>query len=92
MYEGTPDFPDIEIWWCLIDKYKITKFYTAPTAVRALMKFGEDHLKKYDFSSLKILGSVGEPINPEAWLWFINMLDVKITDYGYMVADGNGHV
>ncbi|KKP62921.1 MAG: hypothetical protein US48_C0025G0001 [Candidatus Levybacteria bacterium GW2011_GWA2_37_36] len=70
VYEGTPDFPDIEIWWRLIDKYKVTKFYTAPTAVRALMKFGEDHLKKYDFSSLKILGSVGEPINPEAWLWF----------------------
>jgi len=70
VYEGTPDFPDIEIWWRLIDKYKITKFYTAPTAIRALMKFGEEHLKKYDFSSLKILGSVGEPINPEAWLWF----------------------
>ena len=70
VYEGTPDFPDIEIWWRLVDKYKITKFYTAPTAIRALMKFGEDHLKKYDFSSLKILGSVGEPINPEAWLWF----------------------
>lgn len=68
VYEGTPDFPDIEIWWRLIDRYKITKFYTAPTAVRALMKFGEEHLKKYDFSSLKILGSVGEPINPEAWL------------------------
>ena len=46
MYEGTPDFPDIEIWWSFIDKYKITKFYTAPTAIRALMKFGEDHLKK----------------------------------------------
>ncbi len=70
VYEGTPDFPDIEIWWKLIDKYKITKFYTAPTAIRALMKFGEDHLKKYDLSSLKILGSVGEPINPEAWMWF----------------------
>lgn len=70
VYEGTPDFPDIEIWWKLIDKYKISKFYTAPTAIRALMKFGEEHLKKYDFSSLKILGSVGEPINPEAWLWF----------------------
>lgn len=70
VYEGTPDFPDIEIWWKLIDKYKITKFYTAPTAIRSLMKFGEEHLKKYDFSSLKILGSVGEPINPEAWLWF----------------------
>ncbi len=70
VYEGTPDYPDIEIWWRLIDKYKVTKFYTAPTAIRALMKFGEEHLKKYDFSSLKILGSVGEPINPEAWLWF----------------------
>lgn len=70
VYEGTPDFPDIEIWWKLIDKYKITKFYTAPTAVRALMKFGEDHLKKYDLSTLKVLGSVGEPINPEAWLWY----------------------
>ena len=70
VYEGTPDFPDIEIWWKLIDKYKITKFYTAPTAVRALMKFGEDHLKKYDLSTLKILGSVGEPINPEAWVWY----------------------
>jgi len=70
VYEGTPDYPDIEIWWRLIDKYKVTKFYTAPTAIRALMKFGEEHLKKYDFSSLDILGSVGEPINPEAWLWF----------------------
>jgi acetyl-CoA synthetase len=70
VYEGTPDFPDIEIWWKLIDKYKITKFYTAPTAVRALMKFGEEQIKKYDLSTLKVLGSVGEPINPEAWLWF----------------------
>ncbi|MFA6016920.1 MAG: acetate--CoA ligase [Patescibacteria group bacterium] len=70
VYEGTPDFPDIEIWWRLIDKYKITKFYTAPTAIRALMKFGEEHIKKYNLSTLKILGSVGEPINPEAWLWY----------------------
>lgn len=70
VYEGTPDFPDIEIWWRLIDKYKITHFYTAPTAIRMLMRHGEEPLKKYSFSSLKILGSVGEPINPEAWLWF----------------------
>lgn len=70
VYEGTPDYPDIEIWWRLIDRYKVTKFYTAPTAIRALMRLGEEHLKKYDFSTLKILGSVGEPINPEAWLWF----------------------
>jgi acetyl-CoA synthetase len=70
VYEGIPNYPDIEIWWRLIDKYKITKFYTAPTAIRALMKFGDEHPKKYKLDSLKILGSVGEPINPEAWLWF----------------------
>ncbi len=70
VYEGTPDYPDIEIWWKLIEKYKVTKFYTAPTAIRALMKFGEEAVKKHDLSSLKLLGSVGEPINPEAWLWF----------------------
>jgi len=70
IYEGTPDYPDIEIWWKLIEKFKITKFYTAPTAIRALSKFGEEPLKKHDLSSLKILGSVGEPINPEAWQWF----------------------
>jgi acetyl-CoA synthetase len=70
VYEGTPDYPDIEIWWKLIEKYKVTKFYTAPTAIRSLMRFGEEPLKKYGLSSLKILGSVGEPINPEAWLWF----------------------
>ncbi|KKQ24122.1 MAG: Acetate/CoA ligase [Candidatus Roizmanbacteria bacterium GW2011_GWC2_37_13] len=70
VYEGTPDYPDIEIWWKLIEKYKITKFYTAPTAIRALMKFGEEPVKKHNLYSLKILGSVGEPINPEAWLWY----------------------
>lgn len=70
VYEGTPDFPDIEVWWKLIDRFKITHFYTAPTAIRALMRFGEEPLKKYSLSSLRILGSVGEPINPEAWQWF----------------------
>lgn len=70
VYEGTPDYPDIEIWWKLIEKYKVTKFYTAPTAIRALMRFGEEPIKKHDLSSLKILGSVGEPINPEAWIWY----------------------
>jgi len=70
VYEGTPDYPDIEIWWKLIEKYKVTKFYTAPTAIRALMRFGEEPVKKHDLSSIKILGSVGEPINPEAWLWY----------------------
>lgn len=70
IYEGTPDFPDVGKWWSLIEKYNITKFYTAPTAIRALMRFGEEWPNKYNLSSLKILGSVGEPINPEAWLWY----------------------
>jgi len=70
VYEGTPDFPDIEVWWKLIDRFKITHFYTSPTAIRALMRFGEEPLKKYSLASLRILGSVGEPINPKAWVWF----------------------
>ncbi len=70
IYEGPPDFPDAGRWWSLIEKYKVTKFYTTPTAVRALMRFGDEIPNKYDLSSLKILGSVGEPINPEAWLWY----------------------
>ncbi len=70
IYEGTPDYPDPGIWWKLVQEYKVTKFYTAPTAIRALMRLGETWPKKYDLSSLKILGSVGEPINPEAWLWY----------------------
>lgn len=70
IYEGTPDYPDPGIWWKLVEKYKINILYTAPTAVRALMRLGEEFPNKYDLSSLKILGSVGEPINPEAWLWY----------------------
>ena len=70
VYEATPDYPHPGIWWELIQKYKITKFYTAPTAIRALMRLGDEIPNKYDLSSLKILGSVGEPINPEAWLWY----------------------
>ena len=70
IFEGAPDFPDPGIWWGLIEKYKVTKFYTAPTAVRLFMKYGDTWPAKYDLSSLKILGSVGEPINPEAWLWY----------------------
>jgi len=70
IYESVPDYPDPGKWWSLIDKYKVTKFYTAPTAIRALMRYGDDWPAKYNLSSLKILGSVGEPINPEAWLWY----------------------
>jgi acetyl-CoA synthetase len=69
-YEGPPDYPDPGKWWSLIQNYKITKFYTTPTAIRSLMRFPEEYVKKYDLSSLKILGTVGEPINPEAWLWY----------------------
>lgn len=70
VYEGTPDYPDPGKWWSLVEKYRITKFYTAPTAIRALMRYGESYPAKYNLSSLKILGSVGEPINPEAWMWY----------------------
>lgn len=68
--EGKPDYPDPGRWWDLIERYGVSIFYTTPTAIRLLMKYGEDWPKKYDLSSLKILGSVGEPINPEAWEWF----------------------
>ena len=68
--EGKPDYPNPGRWWDLIERYGVSIFYTTPTAIRLLMKFGEDWPKKYDLSSLRILGSVGEPINPEAWEWF----------------------
>lgn len=70
IYEGPPDFPDPGKWWSLLSKYKVSKFYTTPTAIRALMKYGEEWPNKFDFSNVKILGSVGEPINPEAWKWY----------------------
>ena len=70
MYEGTPDFPDIDRFWQIIEKYKVTKFYTAPTAIRTFMKWGDQYVRRHDLSSLRLLGSVGEPINPEAWMWY----------------------
>jgi acetyl-CoA synthetase len=70
IYEGTPDTPDWERWWKIIEDYKVTVLYTAPTAIRAHMKQGPQHAEKHDLSSLRVLGSVGEPINPEAWLWY----------------------
>ena len=70
MYEGTPDTPHQGRWWEIIQKYKVTILYTAPTAVRTFMKWGHDIPDKFDLSSLRVLGSVGEPINPEAWLWY----------------------
>ena len=70
MFEGIPTYPDAGRWWQVVDKYKVTIFYTAPTAIRALMREGDDWVKKYDRSSIRLLGSVGEPINPEAWIWY----------------------
>ena len=70
MYEGTPDTPGKDRWWSLIEKYGVTIFYTAPTAIRACMKWGVQEPQKHDLSSLRLLGSVGEPINPEAWIWY----------------------
>jgi acetyl-CoA synthetase len=70
MYEGAPDYPDKDVWWELIDRYKVTIFYTAPTAIRACIKWGPDYPERHDLSSLRLLGSVGEPINPKAWLWY----------------------
>jgi len=70
MYEGTPDTPHKGRWWEIVQEYKVTLFYTAPTAIRTFMKWGSDIPAKYDLSSLRILGSVGEPINPEAYIWY----------------------
>jgi len=70
IYEGTPDFPDKDRLWEIVERYKVTILYTAPTAIRTFMKWGTDYLKKHDLTSLRLLGSVGEPINPEAWIWY----------------------
>ncbi len=70
MYEGIPTYPNPGRWWELVDRYKVTVFYTAPTVIRALMREGEEWPAKYDLSTLRILGTVGEPINPEAWIWY----------------------
>ena len=70
MYEGTPDSPHRGRWWEIVEKYGVTVFYTAPTAIRTFMKWGDEIPAKFDLSSLRLLGSVGEPINPEAWMWY----------------------
>lgn len=70
VYEGAPDYPDPGVWWKIVEKYGVTKFYTAPTAIRHLMRFGTRYTNLYNLDSLRILGTVGEPINPEAWMWY----------------------
>ena len=74
MFEGTPNYPNSSRWWEIIDKHKVNIFYTAPTAIRSLMKEGDDPVKKTSRKSLKLLGTVGEPINPEAWMWYYNVV------------------
>ena len=74
MYEGTPDTPGWDRWWSIIEELKVNILYCAPTAIRAFMRQGEEHPRKHDLSSLRLLGSVGEPINPEAWLWYRSVI------------------
>ncbi len=74
MYEGAPNFPYPNRWWSIAEKYGVTILYTSPTAIRGLMRFGDAWVKRHDLSSLRLLGSVGEPINPEAWKWFYNVV------------------
>ncbi|CAB0035592.1 unnamed protein product [Trichogramma brassicae] len=94
LFEGTPFYPENDRYWSVVDKYRVSQFYTAPTAIRSLMKFGDDLVKKHDLSSLKVLGSVGEPINAEAWLWFYNLVGhgkCSIADTFWQTETG-GHV
>ena len=74
MYEGAPDYPHKGIWWELCERYGVTQFYTAPTAIRACIKWGVEHVEKFNLSKLRLLGSVGEPINPKAWLWYYKVV------------------
>jgi acetyl-CoA synthetase len=77
MYEGTPMHPGPDRWWSLIEKWGVTIFYTAPTAIRTFIRLGDEHPKSHDLSSLRLLGSVGEPINPEAWMWYHRVIGGK---------------
>jgi len=77
MYEGAPDWPRRDRFWEIVERYGVTVLYTAPTAIRAFMKWGTEHLEKHDLSTLRLLGSVGEPINPEAWMWYHEHVGAK---------------
>lgn len=94
LFEGLPTYPDVSRMWEIVDKYHVSKFYTAPTAIRLLMKYGKDPVHKYKRSSLKILGTVGEPINPEAWQWYYNVVGegrCPVVDTFWQTETG-GHV
>ena len=92
MYEGAPDYPHKGIWWELCERYGVTVFYTAPTAIRACMKWGIEHPQKADLSKLRLLGTVGEPINPKAWLWYWKLIGGErcpIVDTWWQTETGN---
>jgi acetyl-CoA synthetase len=91
MYEGAPNFPAEDRFWDIVERHKVTQFYTAPTAIRAFMKWGEDHPRKHDLSTLRVLGTVGEPINPEAWMWYHRVIGGErcpITDTWWQTETG----
>ena len=90
MFEGVPNYPTNSRFWEVIDKHKVNIFYTAPTAIRALMRAGDEPVKKTSRTSLRLLGSVGEPINPEAWEWYHRVVgDEPLPDRRHLVADRN---
>ena len=94
MYEGGPDYPDASRFWKMCERHKVTQFYTAPTAIRAFMKWGDEHPEGADLSSLQILGTVGEPINPEAWMWYRDKIGrgvCPIVDT-YWQTETGGHI
>jgi len=94
MFDGVPTYPDAGRFWQIVEKYKVTVFYTAPTAIRSLIRLGEEWPKKYDLSSLRVLGSVGEPINPEAWMWYHRVIGQErcpIVDTWWQTETG-GHM
>nr|XP_040048380.1 acetyl-coenzyme A synthetase, cytoplasmic isoform X2 [Gasterosteus aculeatus aculeatus] len=94
LFEGLPTYPDVSRMWEIVDKYHVSKFYTAPTAIRLLMKYGREPVQKYKRESLKLLGTVGEPINPEAWHWYYSVVGEKrcpIVDTFWQTETG-GHV
>ncbi len=92
MWEGGPDYPDKDVWWEIIERYGVSIFYTAPTAIRACMKWGAEYPNKHDLSSLRLLGTVGEPINPKAWLWYWKVIggeSCPVVDTWWQTETGN---
>jgi acetyl-CoA synthetase len=91
MYEGVPDFPDRDRWWAIVERYGVDILYTAPTAIRSHMKWGPEHAQKHDLSSIRLLGTVGEPINPEAWVWYREVIGgdrVPVVDTWWQTETG----